>query len=641
MIIFLRNMMHKGNVYKIFLWVFLLMFVGGGFGLSQMGKKPFALKVYGDVISQETLASTTQRLQQQHDYYKSQGVTFAGKNIKKEAVKALVQDSLEKHLVDQMHVHVDPVYLKKTIDEQLSSLPDALFNAKGQLDAELFKKYIGEDLDVLLDKIEHSIKRELLNEVIDLSRYTSQFELKAQYNKEYADKSIEILAITPVKHIAQAKEKAVSEEELAKFYKTMKNKDQFKTKEQRAAQYWIFDQGAYDVSVSDKEAKREYDRCKNEKYFIAPAEVQVRKIFLNGSADNSSDAKDRLKILREEVVANPKSFADVAKKSSEDKETAANGGLMPFFAKDSKNHDAVIVKKAFESLVEDGQISDVLKVKNGYAILQRVSRKKASYKPFDSVKKELQAELLKNKFEQRFMQDAQRMVSSVKYKPEALQSFVDKHHGSQRSITLSAREASLVFTRLFQTDLFKYNVFIDEKGNGIVLHCTKIEAAAFKPLDEVRDKIKDAYYVSQGEKLMRREIDVIFTIIDNGRSFQEIAQGHGLKYEQAETKYKNGQRVDDAPLKNPTIQQKMGMLQYPGDIVEVEMAHAHALLKLVRLEEHNQELFADKKRDMMQTLHYAEKYQKRDSFIASLSKNAIIKKEIEIKEEFKPKVDDL
>jgi hypothetical protein len=39
---------------------------------------------------------------------------------------------------------------------------------------------------------------------------------------------------------------------------------------------------------------------------------------------------------------------------------------------------------------------------------------------------------------------------------------------------------------------------------------------------------------------------------------------------------------------------------------------------------------------MQQTLHFAEKYKKRESFIASLGRNAILNKVIEIKEEFKP-----
>ncbi len=640
MIIFIRNMMHKGNIYKIFLWVFLLMFIGGGFGLSRMGgRKPFAIRVYGEKISSERYQSTVEKMRQVQEYYRSLGLNMGERNVEKTAVTSLVNSALERHLLGAMGVHVDAAILKKRIDEQLASLPAEYFDKNGRLDQARFEKTIG-DVDAFVESVELEIKRELLNNVIDLSRYSSQFEVQAQYNKEYGNKKIEVLSITATKFVEQARASAVSDDQLAAFYKNIDNRDAYKTKEERSADYWSFDRESYDISVSDKELKKEYDRVKNEKYFVSAAEVQVRKIFLKSSDTDAAEVKTRLKGLRDQVMADPKTFADVAKKASEDKATAAAGGLMPFFKKDSRDHDVVIVKKAFESLVEDGQISDLLKVTDGYAIIQRVARKKATYKAFDSVKRELHAELFKKKFEQRFMQDAQRAVSAAKYKPEGLQAFIEKHHGDKKTVALSTREASLIHTRLFQTDLLKHTAFIDEKGNGVILCCTQIVPAALKPLAEVRGKIQDAYYMAEGKRYMRAAIDEIFAETAT-KSFAEIARERGLKYEEAETTYVDGERKDSAILKNPDVQQKMGQLQYTGDVLEVELAHTNLLLKLARLDEPNPELFAEKKQDMMQTLYYAEQYQKQESFIASLSKNAIIKSEIEIKAELKFKADSL
>jgi parvulin-like peptidyl-prolyl isomerase len=638
MIINLRKMMYNGKVYKIFLWGFLLMFIGGGIGISQMGKKPSAIQVYDHGISREVYFRALKDAEKQQEYYKSQGVTFAGKNVRKDVLKKLVKESLEKHLMEQLHLQADDFYLQKTLHDQLRYLPDYFFDAKGKLDEQMFKRYVSSDTETLLNEFEFMAKQEVLHGILDISQYTAQFELNAQYNREYGDKTVEVVSISPSNYTSDAKKEKVSDEKLAAFYKKMKNKDRFKTKEKRAGQSWTFDQGSYNISVSDKEIKKEYDKRKKSSYLLTPAEVQVRQIFLKSTTEDSSDVKERLQTLRTELVENPKTFADVAKKVSEDKDTASKGGLIPFFAKDSKDHDALLVKKAFETLNKDGQISQVLKVKDGYVLLQRVSRKNTEYKALKSVKDDLLKELSKDKFEKRFMQAAKRMISQVKYKPELLQSFVDKHHGDQKFMTLSARESSLQFSKLFQTDKFKYNVYFDEKGNGVILYCSQVDPSVAKPLADVRKDVEDIYYRAQGKDAMNADIAKIMEAAKNS-SLEDISKDYSVKYERAKSIYKNGKREDDNALSMYGIQQKLGMLQYPGDVVEVEMAHGNAILKLVTLGERNQELFEEKKKDMKQTLFYAEKYKKRDSFVASLGRNAIINNEIEIKDEFKPKVD--
>lgn len=636
MIIEIRNIMYKKNLYKVFLWAFLLMFIGGGIGvgLFQRANNPDAITVHGHSVSRERFYKALRSAEKQKEYYRANGVDLGG-DVKSETVQMLVNRYLEKEILNQLGVHADNFNLKQALDDQLSFLPKYFFDESGNLDEAMFRKHVGSDPQDLFEEIKQSAESEILYGILGLSQYVSQFEINAQYNKEYADKTVEVFTLSSSDYSEEAKKKKVSDKELASFYKKMTGKDRFKTAEKRAGEYWVFDKSSYEVTVSDKEVKKQYNKDKIAKYLEAPAEVQVRRILLKSTDANSAEVKERAQGLRAELVDEPAKFAEIAKKTSED-EYASKGGLLPFFAKNSKAFDSLIVKKSFEFLSKDGQISQVIKVDGGYAILQRVSRKKAKYTPLSSVKAEIKKGLLKSKYENRFMQAARRMTSQVKYKPELLQAFIDKHNGVQHEISLSARAAgSVASSKLFITGVDRYQVYFDEKNNGVIMHCTEMEAAKLKDLGLVRDKIEEFYYQSEAKKLMQKDVDAVMNQAAT-QSLEEISQIYKGKYERGSSSFKNGQRSEEGALRLHAIQQKLDLLQYPGDLVEVVMPHGTAVLKLDQLADKDEELYAAKRADMQQTLHFAEKHKKRQSFIASLGRNAILNKVIEIKEEFKP-----
>ena len=638
MIIFIRNIMYKKNIYKVFLWIFLLMFIGGGIGIGLLqrggGSNSIAIKVCSEETTRELYYKNVRSAEKRQQYYKSQGVTFADADPRRDALRKLVKDGLEKDLMSQLVLSPDEAHVQKSAYDYLQYLPDMFFDANGRLNEDLLKQHFDVNLDELHQEMRSTSKKEVLDGILDSAQYVSQFELNAQYNKEYADKVVEILSVSPTNYKKSVESKDVSEKALKSFYKRLKGNTRFKTKK-RAGQYWTFDSGSYDVNISDKEISREYDKRKKKEFLLAPAEVQVRQIFLEATDENRSEIKERLKGIHQELKENPESFANVAKKVSEDKATASKGGLMPFFKKDSKDHDALLVKKAFETLTKDGQISQVIKIKDGYVLLQRVSRKKTQYKELKSVKSQLEQELFTAKFEKRFMQAAKRMISQVKYKPEMFQTFVDKHHGIQKELTLSSRGSDGYSAILFRTEEGRYNVTIDSKGNGLILLCSKVEPSVLKPLAEVESQVKTLYYQKEAGKLMKKDIQKVLDA-SSDKSFEDLASLYNMKYEKAESNYVNGERKDDNALKIYQIQKELPLLQFPGDVAHVEMAHGDAVLRLESISDKNDELFEAKMAEMTETLAQAEKYKKRDAFIASLGRNAIINNKIEIEEEFKP-----
>merc|ERR1712224_79292 len=236
--------------------------------------------------------------------------------IYKEVIKGLFSDALEKLVLQQLSLEVDDFAVEKSLHNQIRNLPEYFFDKKGNLDWDLFKRQIAPyTTEEFLEIIELNAKKEILNGILELAHYTSEFELKLQCKNDFADKTYSILTVSPSPYIDQAKKEGVTDKQLENFYKKYKNKARFYTKEKRAGTYWTFYQGTYNVSVSEKETKRRYDAHKNQKYLVSPAEVQVRKILIKSSGEEGAKAKARLQELHKEVIEKPETFADVAKKS--------------------------------------------------------------------------------------------------------------------------------------------------------------------------------------------------------------------------------------------------------------------------------------------------------------------------------------
>jgi peptidyl-prolyl cis-trans isomerase C len=98
--------------------------------------------------------------------------------------------------------------------------------------------------------------------------------------------------------------------------------------------------------------------------------------------------------IHDQLAADPSKFAALAEEHSIDKSNAKKGGDLGSFGRGR-------MVKEFEDaafgLTEDGQISDVVKTRFGYHIIQRISREDGGLKPFDEVKNQIRVRLVNEK----------------------------------------------------------------------------------------------------------------------------------------------------------------------------------------------------------------------------------------------------
>lgn len=203
--------------------------------------------------------------------------------------------------------------------------------------------------------------------------HTAEFAVPEQVRVEYIELSVDALA-------AQAR---ADPEEVRKFYET--NQSRFIRKEERRASH-ILIAVKPDASDADKKA----------------AEARARKIF-------------------EDVKKNPASFADIAKKESQDPGSATQGGDLGFFGREA------MVKPFADAAfgAKKGDIVGPALSDFGYHVIRVVDVKPASGKSLAEASPEIEADLRKQAAALKFAETAESFSNAVYENPTSLQTAAD------------------------------------------------------------------------------------------------------------------------------------------------------------------------------------------------------------------------
>jgi len=129
-----------------------------------------------------------------------------------------------------------------------------------------------------------------------------------------------------------------------------------------------------DVHITPSEVKEYFDKIPADKRIFYESQIQLSQIVVypKPSHDIEKLALDELNEYKQEVESGQKKFEFLAQLYSDDPGTKDKGGEMPLNRNDSRLYDPVFFATAFR--LREGQISNVIKSKYGYHIIQLVSR---------------------------------------------------------------------------------------------------------------------------------------------------------------------------------------------------------------------------------------------------------------------------
>ncbi|RZL39747.1 MAG: hypothetical protein EOP35_03015 [Rubrivivax sp.] len=219
---------------------------------------------------------------------------------------------------------------------------------------------------------------------------------------------------------------APSDAELEAFYKDPANAAKFQLPESAQIQYVVLDAEALkkDVSFTEEDLRKYYDE--NASRYGVPEERRASHILIkadrNAPAAERAKAKAKAEELLGEVRKNPASFAEVAKKNSQDEGSAVNGGDLDFFARGAmvKEFDAAVYA------MKQGEISNLVETDFGFHIIQLTGARGGEKKTFDAVRAEVENEVRKQLAQRRYSEAAEQFGNLVYEQADSLQPVADK-----------------------------------------------------------------------------------------------------------------------------------------------------------------------------------------------------------------------
>lgn len=308
-----------------------------------------------------------------------------------------------------------------------------------------------------------------------------------------------------------------TEADLEAFYKA--NEGLFRTPEQAQIEYVVLDADvlARGISPSDDELRKFYDG--NLARFTEPEERRASHILIqveaSATAEQKAAAKAKATALFEQARARPASFAELAKKNSQDTVSAPLGGDLEF------SRRGAMASKALDDAVfslAPGQVGGPVESEFGYHVVLVTAVRGGKVRPFDEVKGEIQAELRKSRVAKEWPAAAEQFTNMAYEQPDSLKPLVDKFKLEKKTATVARAPApgasgALASAKLLAA-VFSNDAVRDKRNTDAVevgpnqlaaARVVQYQPARLLPLAEVRDAVRERVLAEQAAALARKE----------------------------------------------------------------------------------------------------------------------------------------
>ncbi|WP_076998776.1 peptidylprolyl isomerase [Variovorax sp. KK3] len=387
-------------------------------------------------------------------------------------------------------------------------------NGKPEFDRELFFRATGMTPQQHQDALIAQMTRQQVLKGISDTGFATPAQAAPTLNAFYDRREIQVARFAPGDFTSKV---TVSDADLEAYYK--QHVAQFQLPEQASIEYLVLDldTAKKNIAVNEADLRTYYEQ--NTARFGTKEERRASHILIG--AASSAPAADREKArakaqeLLAEVRKTPGSFAELARKNSQDPGSAEKGGDLDFVTRGA-------MVKPFEDAMfalKKGEISDVVESEFGYHIIQLNDIKPAVAPPFEQVRAKIEDEVRSQQATQEFAKAAESFTDAVYQQPESLKAAAEKLKLTIRTADKVARTpapgatgalASANFLNaLFAPDSLerKHNTEAIEIGpnqlaSGRVIQYT---AARAQPFEEVKDKVKAQLVAERASALAKTE----------------------------------------------------------------------------------------------------------------------------------------
>ena len=345
---------------------------------------------------------------------------FETPEMKRLALDGVIRDRVMLAAADKMHLVTTDDRLERAFksDPEFASLrnPDGSIN-RDSLTA------IGMSSEGFAERLRQDLSRRQVMEPIASSAIAPAAAASAALDAMYQQREIQVERFDAKDQLAKV---TPTDAEIEAYYKDPAHAAQFRAPEQAQVEYVVLDLDAVkkNISVSDEELRKYY--AENEKRFAVPEERRASHILVKADKDAPKAERDKARAKAEALLAevrkNPQSFAEIARKNSDDEGSAAKGGDLDFFGRGQ-------MVKPFEDAafaLKPGETSGIVESDFGFHIIHVTGARGGEKKSFESVRAQVEDEVRSQIVQKRFADAAVEFGDIVYEQPDSLKPAADK-----------------------------------------------------------------------------------------------------------------------------------------------------------------------------------------------------------------------
>ena len=402
---------------------------------------------------------------------------------------------------------------------ELQSNPDiaALRRPDGTLDMERYKQLLGTQ-GMSPETFEASVRNDLSTRQVLVgvmgSGFSANVAADTALNAYFEKRDIQIARFATADYAAKLNP---TDTDLEQFYTA--NAGLFQAPEQANIEYVLFDVETVKkgIVVAEADLKTYYEQ--NLQRLSGQEERRASHILITSpkgapEADRQK-AKAKAVELATLVKKSPDSFADVARKNSQDPGSAVAGGDLDFFARDA------MVKPFSDAAfaMKKGDVSDVVESEFGYHIIKLTDIKAPKQRTFEEMKPELELDIKKQQAQKKFTETAESFTNSVYEQADSLKPTADRLKLEIKTVTGITRQPAPGASGALANPKFLNAIFaadtIEKKRNTEAVEVasnqlisgrvTQYTPARTRPLTEVKDIVRQRWLAQRGADEARKD----------------------------------------------------------------------------------------------------------------------------------------
>ena len=309
----------------------------------------------------------------------------------------------------------------------------------------------------------------------------------------------------------------LSDADIETFYNA--NRALFQAPESVNIEYVVLDLDTIkkSITLNEQDLKSYYDQ--NAARLSGNEERRASHILINAPKDAPAAEREKAKAKAQELLAQvrkaPDQFAELAKKNSQDKGSAASGGDLDFFGRGA-------MVKPFEDAsfaMKKGDISEVVESDFGYHIIQLTDIKAPKQRSFEELRAGIESDLKTQQAQRKFVESAEAFTNGVYEQPDSLKLVADKLKLEIRTAGNLTRQAPAGTTGVLANAKLRNALFGDDAvqkkrnteavetgANQLVsARVASYAPARTLPLSEVHNLVRDKLVAVRAAELARKE----------------------------------------------------------------------------------------------------------------------------------------